>query len=175
MNKEYPIPEPSKEPIKSIVIYYKVLKGVEYDDRVWDKCHFGRYSKSGKFLLQICGSFKLAKECIDEVSANLEEGGLSWTLETIVSKSHEWMNKQRGKDANKSRKRFLDALTRQRSDNALEIKGEEPSQDIGSMGNIHVIQYKEWGSEGIGIKSDGGSDNRMGEEKLEKKATGTNQ
>ena len=54
---DYEIPEPSKDPVSALVIYYKVMRGFEFDDRAWDKIHFPRCMRAAKELLSICGEF----------------------------------------------------------------------------------------------------------------------
>lgn len=119
---EYKIPDSKTEPLKCLVISYKMLMGAEYDDRAWDSIHFSRAGKSAKVLLEICGSLRVADSCMVEVAQKFEEAGLPWTLETIVRHAHEWVNKKRGglgADVNARRARFFKAAAERRGSGDL--------------------------------------------------------
>jgi len=153
----YEIPEPMKNPIASLVVFYKVLKEVEYDDKCWDRVHFGRCSKAAKELLGICGGFDIAKRCLEELSTKFTEIGCDWKLETVVSHAHDWKVRRKGNDKS-VRQRFSDALAKQRA--ADEDKSQRTSFTAGEMlntlGNLTIIGRSN-GSQG------GGTDNSDGE------------
>lgn len=137
---DYKIPEPEENPKAAIVIFYKVTKGFEFDDRVWDKKHFGRCMKSAGELLEVCGTFEIAKRCLEQMAERFNEIGCDWFLETVVKHSHEWMIRRKGKHDNKSRARFLDALTQQRASGAIEVKGTlNGAQMVDAVRNFTVI------------------------------------
>jgi hypothetical protein len=129
---EYKIPDPKTRPVDCLVLSYKTLKEVEFDDRAWDKVHWARAAKAAKLLLEICGSLRSADTCMVEVSGKLREKGLDWTLETITRFAHDWLKQKRGgSGGNASRQRFFDAVTRQKS------AGEaETLRKAGSNGSI---------------------------------------
>ena len=165
---EYRIPEPTKEPGKALVIFFKVLKGVEFDDRVWDKRHFARNMDSAKDLLEICKSFDAAKRCLEELSKKFDELGLTWTFETITKHAHDWKQRRGKGNDTKSRQRFLDALTRQRSDRAFEIKGTlNGAQMVDSLRDFGIISYEGGAEERIGDSGDGSLGGEMGEAAVE--------
>jgi hypothetical protein len=141
-SKPYPIPEPTELPIQAIVIFYKVLKGVEYDDRLWDKKHFARNMASAQDLIEICKDYEQAKRCIEDLSGKYESIQFSWTLETIVKNAHEWKNR-RGKNNDKqSRQRFFDALAKQRAarPSANQRNVASAGEILESLGVIHFVR-----------------------------------
>lgn len=167
---EYRIPEPEEHPDAAIVVFYKVTKGFEFDDRVWDKTHFGRCRKAAKDLLQVCGTFEIAKRCLEQTAERFSEIGCDWSLETVLKHSHEWMIRRKGKHDFKSRERFLNALTQQRASGALEIKGTlNGAQMVDALGSLTVIPSEGGAERRIGNKSDGGSGTGLGPEDLEAK------
>lgn len=167
---EYKIPEPEENPLDSLVIYYKVLKGVEYDDRVWDRINFGRCKKSAKELLAACKTFDISKRCLDQISEKFADKELTWTFETIVKHCHDWLIRRKGDRKNdaESRKRFSDALTRQRSERALEIKGTlNGGQMLNALGDLGIIPYQGRPEGRIGSSSDGTAGRELGKAELE--------
>lgn len=112
--KAYVIPDPKKEPVKCIVLAYKVTKGVAHDDRNWDAVHFSRTSKAAKTLFEICGGLREADACLVDIAKRFNDKELFWTLETIVKHSHEWIAKKRGTphaNADTHRSRLFKALS----------------------------------------------------------------
>lgn len=150
----YEIPNPKEEPIKAIVLYFKVLSGTEFDDRSWDKVHFGRCMRGAKLLLEVCGTFEIAKRCLEDLSEKFGELGISWTLETVVKHSHEW-KQRRGKNNDKQiRARFFDALALQRTidENKKQGKLTSAGEILATIRDFEVLQS------GIGYEgSDGDS------------------
>lgn len=113
---DYPLPTPKTDPIACLVISYKTLKGVDHDDRSWDKIHFARNTASAKKLLEVCGDFKTADKCLVDISTEFNEKGFPWSFETILRQAHEWLAKQR-KPTNgpNSRQRLFDYLAKRSS------------------------------------------------------------
>lgn len=146
---EYEIPQPIKEPAKSLVIFYKVSKGIEYDDRLWDKKHFGRSMVSASELLEICKGFGPAKKCIQEIAARFDELGMSWTLETIVKQAHDWQVKRGIRNDAQIRKRFYDAVVKQRTNREGQDNGGPitAGEVLGSLGNLENLLDTSWGEE----------------------------
>lgn len=108
---EYILPDPKVRPDVYVVLSYKTLKGINYDDKNWDKVHFGRCLKSAKILLGVCGGLRQADSCIVEISKKFEDANLDWTLETILKHAHDWITKKRGPNENSHRSRLFKALT----------------------------------------------------------------
>ena len=172
-SKFYPIPEPFENPTAALVMNYKLLKGVEYDDRSWDKRHWMRCSKSAKELLEICDLYEVARRCMEELAENFNNSDLSWTLETITKHCHEWKQKRGKKDDAKSRQRFFDALINQRSNSQLKIEGTlNGAEMVGSLRNIQVIQPDDGPKDGRGNPKDGGLGKGLGKEAVETEETG---
>lgn len=170
---DYQLPNPEDNPTASLVIYYKVLKGVEYDDRSWDKIHFARCSKAAKELFEICTSFEIAKRCLEDLAKKFDEIGCSWKLETVVSHSHEWKIR-RGKNDGKVKQRLFDAIAKSRSDHALEAKGSfiTGGEIINGLGVIEFVRDN-LGSEVPGRNSEnGGTGKRIPPDRVEKKEIG---
>ena len=71
-------------PIQRIVGAYKIAKGIDRDDKAWDKGNFARAAKAAKTLLENLGA---VEKCVAYVLCKAEEfkaGNFTWTLETIV-------------------------------------------------------------------------------------------
>jgi hypothetical protein len=166
---EYKIPEPKENPAGALVMFYKITKGVEYDDRIWDRKNFGRCMASATDLLEICKTYEEAKKCLEELAEKFIKTDLSWTLETIVKHSFDWKQKKGDKNGFQNRKRFLNALTKQRSDNADPVKGTllSAGQILDTLGNLQVIGNKLRIENGSGSRSDGGAGKQMEPSALE--------
>lgn len=138
-------------------MYYKISKGVEYDDRTWDKINWGRCARSSKGLIEVLKTYEMAKRCLDEIREGLEKQGLNWTLETILKHSHDWILSKGEKNERKVRQRFLDAVAQQRSNNADKTKGTliSAGEVLDSLRNLKVI------GDAIGSQ-DGSTDNDDG-------------
>lgn len=140
----YIIPEPSEDPIASLVMHYKVTKKIEYDDRSWDKQHWGRSALRAKELLEVCGIYEVARRCIDELSDKFNSSGHSWTFETIVKHCHDWKQSKEKNNDQQKRTRFLNALSVQRSSYATSGKGTSVTagEILDSVGTLKAIQSK---------------------------------
>ena len=89
--KPYRLPDPEKMPDAFLVILYKTLKRVEYNDRGWDKLYFARCMKRAQQLLEnVRGDVRKAALCMQELKERFEGDGLSWTIETIIQYCFEW-------------------------------------------------------------------------------------
>lgn len=111
MPDEYRLPDPKVRPDVYVVLSYKTLKGIPFDERNWDKVHFSRGLKSAKILLGICGGLRQADTCMVELSKKFEEANLDWTIETIIKHAHDWITKKRGPNENSYRAGLFKALT----------------------------------------------------------------
>ena len=169
---EYRIPEPKENPAAALVMFYKITKGIEYDDKIWDRKNFGRCMASASDLLEICKTYEESKKCLEELAEKFMKTDLSWTLETIVKHSFDWKQKKGDRNGFQNRKRFLDALNKQRSDSATPVKGELTSagQILGSIGIIKVIGNADGGQNGSGDTPDGRTGKPMAPSALETKA-----
>jgi hypothetical protein len=95
--KLYKLPDPQKEPAAFLVLLYKTLKRVQFDDRTWDKLFFGRCMKRMTELLEIMhGNAGAAGLCVKELAEKFNDAGLDYTLETVIAHSYEW-RAERGK------------------------------------------------------------------------------
>lgn len=122
--KPYPIPEPTENPVAALVIFYKVTKGIEYDNRVWDKIHFARCMKAAKDILMALESFETSKKCIEELSDRFNSNSLTWSLETIVKHAFDWKLEQgEKKNVKQAKSRFLHQLNEQRANGATSLNG----------------------------------------------------
>ena len=143
---EYEIPDPEKEPIKALVLIYKLEKGFEFDDKVWDKIHFGRCMRSAKDLISVCGDYQKSKTCLQKLGEQFSNSDLSWTFETIVKHSHDFMAKNgvnRNGNVNKNRTRFHNALALKRSTGQNQIQGGivTAGEIVNSLRVFDVIGY----------------------------------
>lgn len=166
---EYAIPEPSENPAGSLVIYYKVTKNVEYDDRVWDRRNFGRFMSAASDLLEILNGFENAKKCLDELGTKFTSANLDWTLETVVRHAHDWKQKRGIRNGAESRKRFFDAVAKQRASDANMEKGKLTSagEVLSTLGNIQVIGSAMRSQNGSGDIANGKPGSGMGKADME--------
>lgn len=89
--KPYPLPDPQKQPDAFLVLLYKTLKRVEFNDRAWDKIFFPRCMKRIQELVAILDDdHKAAALCLKELAEKYNDACLDWTVETIISHSFEW-------------------------------------------------------------------------------------
>lgn len=89
--KPYRLPDPEKAPEAFLVLLYKTLKRIEYNDRGWDKIYFARCMKRTKQLLENVGNdVQKAARCLQDLKERFEADGLSWTIETVVQYCFEW-------------------------------------------------------------------------------------
>ena len=82
--------EKDKPPTNQIVNYFFVLKGWDYKSKEFykkNKIYYGRYVKSAKNLLELCGgSVEKGKEALDKISNWAESRNLGWSIETIFKR-----------------------------------------------------------------------------------------
>lgn len=108
MVDEYKLPDPRKRPADFLVILYKVLKKIEYDDRVWDKTYFARCTKRTKELLEVMdGDVQAAAKCLQDLKERFEADDMRWTIETVIGYSFEWKTEHQKKSERDLMKRFL--------------------------------------------------------------------
>jgi len=92
--KPYQIPDKTKDPSGHLVIAYKLFKQIDREDRSWDKVHFARTKKSTKALIDVCGGYQPAFDCIADIASQMDGKGLDWTIETVLKHAHEWKRKR---------------------------------------------------------------------------------
>lgn len=114
----YRLPDPKAEPAKCLVVTYKTLLGVPFNDRVWDRKLYGRNMAAATSLLHFCVDLETAEECMKQISSELESAGKNWTLETVVNLAPQWLKKNGRTDANASRAGLRSAIAKRRSENA---------------------------------------------------------
>lgn len=76
----------NREELRQIIKGWKILTGIDPDDKNWDRVHFPRLSKSAKSLLCLFG-FDGAIDCMEYVFNHMKKENLDCTLETIVKRS----------------------------------------------------------------------------------------
>ena len=85
--KPYRIETPGQE----VVVAYKVLKGVEIEDRGWDRIYYPRFKRQAEDLLRFfAGDLSTSLKCLAGVSDWAGKKGLDWTLETVVKRASDW-------------------------------------------------------------------------------------
>lgn len=126
---DYKLPNPETNPVDCLVLSYKTLKGIQYDDRDWDKVHWGRCKKAAKLLIELCKDLRSADKCLMEISEKFEAQSLSWTLETVLRHVHEWQTlNQKKEDKNNGlspRTRLFADLAKSRTESTNSIAGTE--------------------------------------------------
>lgn len=138
----YKLPNPETQPAACLVLSYKTLKGVEYDNRAWDKTNWGRCMRSASNILESLKTLKNADRCLLEISKKMEDSNLTWTLETIERHAHEWAIKNLGREnANglSARARFFADLAKSRTEGTGDAGGEgTPGEAISAMLRSHA-------------------------------------
>lgn len=122
------IPDPAKDPIKSLVVWFKVLKEIPWDDLRWDHDWMPVYMPMAKELLERCeGRYEMAYGCLDHYGTDWQKKGLSkWGFDGIIKRALEWTaSHKKGDDHGQSNfTRFFSALDRQReSRKGAELRG----------------------------------------------------
>lgn len=74
-----------KDKLSKIIYLYKTLSGFNIYDRVWDRIHWARASKTGKVILQVFQEdipsiVRCFKWCVEYFNKN----NLTWTIETVL-------------------------------------------------------------------------------------------
>ena len=91
MEKSYRLPDPQKQPDAFLVILYKTLKCVPFNDRGWDKIYFARCMKRAQELLSnLRNDVQMAARCLRDLKEQFEADGTKWTIETVVGYSFQW-------------------------------------------------------------------------------------
>ncbi len=76
--------------LRSIVEKYKELKGIEKDNKAWDKTYFGRFAKDAKVILKAFdGDVAAAVAWLPTFKSKMDSEGLNWTLSTAAKYSWE--------------------------------------------------------------------------------------
>lgn len=78
-----------------VIKAYKLAKHQKIDDTDWDKLNISLIRGEARQLLGYFKNWKLAAECIGDISQELEEKHLDWNFKTIVSRAADW-NLKRG-------------------------------------------------------------------------------
>jgi len=82
------------EPVRKILLCFKVMQGFKIDDAQWDKVYFKRLVDNADDLLDVfSGDYKMAVQCMAELAGTFSDKGLTWTLNTIVNHAAEWRYK----------------------------------------------------------------------------------
>jgi hypothetical protein len=152
-DKPYRLPDPKKEPAAFLVLLYKTLKRVPYDDRTWDKIFFPRCMKRMGELLEVMqGNAEAAGLCVKELAEKFNDAGLDYTLETVIAHSYEWRAEREKRTDRECLKALLGAyvnengnaeLTRadpERIIRALTQAAKTPAQIPEKIYNSHVAQ-----------------------------------
>ena len=85
-NCGYTEPKANQNELRQIMKGWKILTGIDPNDKAWDKVHFSRLSKSAKNLLNLFG-YDGAIDCMEFVFNHMKKINMDCTLETIVKRS----------------------------------------------------------------------------------------
>jgi hypothetical protein len=139
--EEYRVPDPETQPIQCLVLAYKTTKGIEYDNREWDKIHFRRSTKAAKELFDICSNLRDADKCLLELATKFNDSDCTWTLETIVKHAHEWVSKQNGGHHGQQRRaRFFKALNERGRSGQSYLEGPELKQISNPIRSLGITE-----------------------------------
>jgi len=87
------------QPHQRLVVGFKMLMGVDLEDREWDKIYFPRFSRSAKDMVNLFrGDWEAAYGCSRDLVKGFEAKGLSWTPETLMKHAGQWIVKNGGID-----------------------------------------------------------------------------
>lgn len=112
--KPYRVPDPRDNPGAFLVLLYKTMIKIEFDDRAWDKIYFARCMKRAMQLLETFeGDVQSAAKCMQELKERFESEGLSWTIETIIQYSFDWRADHQKKTDRGCLQRFLGQVVEQ--------------------------------------------------------------
>jgi hypothetical protein len=119
----YVPPDERLQPADSLILEFKLAKGLAYDDVGWDRRHKEKNLPLAAELLAICrGDFVMAKKCIQEKAKDFVREKYPWTFDTILNHAHDWVVAQRGRHGQAERKR-LDAARQSHSNGGLQAVG----------------------------------------------------
>lgn len=122
------IPDPKTEPARALVVWFKVLKGIPWDDVRWDNDWMPRVLPQAKELLDRCdGKYEYAYGCLDHYGRKWSKLD-NWGFDGIIKRALEWTAAQRKKESPDVEEshftRFFGALDRQRaSRKSSELRG----------------------------------------------------
>ena len=90
-----PKPYEVKTTMQKLTCGWKVLCGVEHDDRDWDRLNYSRARKSLTEILAVfAGDHVMALDCLQDIVEELKKKGLEFSLERAVkSRVIEWKNR----------------------------------------------------------------------------------
>lgn len=138
----YKLPNPETNPAACLVLSYKTLKNIQYDNRSWDKTNWGRCMRSAVNIIETLKTLKNADRCLLEISRKMEDSGLTWTLETIERHAHEWATKnikRENENGLSARARFFADLAKSRTEGTSNAGGEESTGEaISAMLRSHA-------------------------------------
>lgn len=130
IEKAYKLPDPRTRPDAFLVLLYKALKAIEFDDRAWDKEYFPRCVKRcGQLIENVGGDVEAAATCMQDLKLKFESDGMSWTIETICQYSFEW-------NAQREKKTYRDTLQRFLG----EVKKDSRLSDLKRFDPVGLIQ-----------------------------------
>ncbi len=90
-------------PLQRVVGTYKIAKGIDRDDKDWDKANFAIHARAAKKLLDcFVQDEKAAVIYVIGKGEEFDEKGLEWTLATIAR--HAWDNRGKFKEESDGRK-----------------------------------------------------------------------
>jgi hypothetical protein len=76
----------NREDLRKVVLGWKILTGIDPNDKAWDQVHFPRVAKSAKNLLILFG-LDGALDCMEYVFNHMKKNKMDFTIETIVKRS----------------------------------------------------------------------------------------
>lgn len=117
----YEVPLPETDPIGTLIVAYKVLKGFKFDDRRWDRHLWNSAGVAAKAILDLfSGDFKMALRFLEEKASDFKKRGkFEWRINWIVPDVHDWKLKAgggNGTDDNGNRESFSRAVAQRRAE-----------------------------------------------------------
>jgi len=77
----------SREDIQKVIRGWKIVSGIQSDDKDWDKVFYPRYTRTAKHLLLLFRNVGEALDCIEYVFNDCKKNRLSCSFETVVKRA----------------------------------------------------------------------------------------
>lgn len=90
-SEEVPKPYRIHGPGQQVVAAYKLLTGVDLEDRGWDSLYYPRFKKQAEALLKFFKSdVETCCQCMEGIKKWAETKRIDWTLDTCLKRAGDW-------------------------------------------------------------------------------------
>ena len=96
LNSDNPKPEKKLTDIQKVVLMWKLLHGIDKDNKGWDKVYFARFSRTAKnILLVFNGDLGAVADFLDWFVEYFQAKNLDYTFETTMNHVHTYQRRAR--------------------------------------------------------------------------------